>query len=544
MRKDKKWNCRPGFLMCIAYIDPGNLEADLQTGVKTGYGLLWVLLWSTLLGYLLQSLAAKLGVSTMRHLAQHCRDKYPTGMRMLLWIMAELAIIGSDMQEVIGSALALILLTGGGIPLWAGVLIGAVSAYLFLFLEKFGLRWLETFIQALVAVLGVCMTVIFFVAEVPYGQVMKGLLVPTLSAKSLPTATGLLGAVIMPHNLFLHSALVHERGIPIEYRSTTRESLKYYKIESAVALLVTLGINTAVISVFSHGFHSQHKDMNIGLQNAGEYLGRRFGSSMAVVWAIGLLAAGQSSTMTGTYAGQFVMSGFLNLKINAFKRSLITRAVALVPTLFVALSAPTDNSSLDVLNQWINILQAIQLPFATIPLLALTSDASVVGLGFVNSKLTQFVSWATSFLIIGINAGTAYQTAVDVLPRNIYIHVLFATIVALYLGAVILLLIMSRSTFKPRLDEERQGSVPRVESTSIRDSLLVVNENEEMDVSMDEEAVQVAGAYVLPSSSPVKNSKNLTPRSNPVSVASSRPLSSRQGALSSHAIDEDIDRSL
>jgi hypothetical protein len=248
--------------------------------------------------------------------------------------------------------------------------------------------------------------------------------------------------------------------------------------------------------------------------------------------------------MTGTYAGQFVMSGFLNLKINAFKRSLITRAVALVPTLFVALSAPTDNSNLDVLNQWINILQAIQLPFATIPLLALTSDASVVGLGFVNSKLTQVVSWATSFLIIGINAGTAYQTAVDVLPRNIYIHVLFATIVALYLGAVIWLLIMSRGTVKSRLAEERQGNVPRIESTSIRDSLLVVNENEEMDVSMDEEAVQVAGAYVLPSSSPVKNSKNLTPRSNPVSVASSRPLSSRLGALSSHAIDEDIDRSL
>eukprot|EP00889_Picochlorum_renovo_P006968 jgi/Picre1/33998/NNA_001475.t1 len=316
----------PGFLMCIAYIDPGNLEADLQTGVGTGYSLLWVLLWSTVLGGVLQSLAAKLGVSTSMHLAQHCRTVYPRYMRYILWVMAELAIIGSDIQEVIGSSLALMLLTGGAMPLWLGVVIGAVTAYLLLFLEKFGLKWLEGFFQMLVGILGVCMAVLFFVAKVPYGRVLHGLAVPTLSIESLPTATGLLGAIIMPHNLFLHSALVHERGIPVEYRSTAKHSLWYYKLESAFALFVTLGINTAVISVFSHGFHKEGEaTADIGLFNAGQFLGDKYGPAMALVWAIGLLAAGQSSTMTGTYAGQFVMSGFLNLKMGPYKRALLTR---------------------------------------------------------------------------------------------------------------------------------------------------------------------------------------------------------------------------
>lgn len=533
----------PGFLMCIAYIDPGNLEADLQTGVGTGYSLLWVLLWSTVLGGVLQSLAAKLGVSTSMHLAQHCRTVYPRYMRYILWVMAELAIIGSDIQEVIGSSLALMLLTGGAMPLWLGVVIGAVTAYLLLFLEKFGLKWLEVFFQMLVGILGVCMAVLFFVAKVPYGRVLHGLAVPTLSIESLPTATGLLGAIIMPHNLFLHSALVHERGIPVEYRSTAKHSLWYYKLESAFALFVTLGINTAVISVFSHGFHKEGEaTADIGLFNAGQFLGDKYGPAMALVWAIGLLAAGQSSTMTGTYAGQFVMSGFLNLKMGPYKRALLTRAFALVPTLLVAVMCSGTSTGLDVLNQWLNILQSIQLPFAIIPLLAITANASIVGLGFVNSAMTNTVSIVTASVIIVINAGTAYQTALTVLAGKSWIlHTGFWCIALVYLGAVICLTYLS---FQSLCHQSAQDDEVEDRPSTTDPLLSVVREEEEM---LEDDVVKAAGTYAPPVVPPVRlpqtDAQQVTSGvTTPRSVASSSMLqSSRYGPVSSHAIDDAID---
>jgi natural resistance-associated macrophage protein len=344
--------CRPGFLMCIAYIDPGNLEADLQTGALTGYSLLWVLLWSTWAGYLLQSLAARMGVATGRHLAQHCRAHYPTPVRITLWLMAELAIIGSDVQEVVGTALALALLSGGRLPLWAGVAAAAAAAYCMLLLERMGARWLEGAFQALIAVMAAAMGALFFMADVPFGRVAEGepgarcaaesncarsrplrlsahapaparpapprsragLLFPRISGAALPTAAGLLGAILMPHNLFLHSALVAARpvsaagGAPRSV-AAKRDSVRYYNLESALALGVTLAINTAVISVFARGFYGRDAGQSVGLENAGQYLGRRFGRHFAVIWAVGLLAAGQSSATTGTYAGQFVMGG-------------------------------------------------------------------------------------------------------------------------------------------------------------------------------------------------------------------------------------------
>ena len=529
----------PGFLMCIAYIDPGNLEADLQTGEGTGYSLLWVLLWSTILGGMLQSLAAKLGVATSKHLAQHCRDIYPGPMRVVLWIMAELAIIGSDIQEVIGSSLALMLLTGGALPLWVGVIVGAVSAYMLLFLERFGLKWLESFFQVLVATLGVCMGVLFFVARVPYGKVFTGLMIPKLSTSTLPTATGLLGAIIMPHNLFLHSALVHERGIPLEHRSTAKHSLWYYKLESFFALFVTLCINIAVISVFAHGFHGL--DEKIGLYNAGTFLGNKYGVEMALVWAIGLLAAGQSSIMTGTYAGQFVMSGFLNLKMGPYKRALITRAVALVPTMLVALLYDTASSSysgLDSLNQWLNILQSIQLPYATIPLLVLTANPSVVGLGFVNSRFTNIMSIGAATMIIMINAGTAYQTACAVLTNApISLRILVWGIALLYLLSVAWLIFLSLNSLhaQQRSPNDSSFTDPLIPPTR--------EDEEEGDGAMEDDIVKAAGTFVPPEMVPPLPLSNLfSPRealsSRARSVASSSMIveSSRYGTQS-HAID-------
>ncbi|PRW44606.1 metal transporter Nramp3 [Chlorella sorokiniana] len=429
--------------MCIAYIDPGNLEADLQTGATTGYQLLWVLLWSTAMGGLLQSLAARLGVATGKHLAEHCREQYPPGVRHVLWLMAEMAIIGSDIQEVIGTALALLLLSGGAMPLWAGVLVAAASAYLMLFLERLGVRYLEVLFELLIAVMSVSMGLLFFHVDIPYPEVLRGLAVPSLSRSAIPTACGLLGAIIMPHNLFLHSALVHSRpiegsgrsGVPMRRSdSAKRESVLYYNIESGLALVVTLFINVAVISIYARGFFGRKTSEEIGLANAGEYLGSTFGKQMAIIWAVGLLAAGQSSTMTGTYAGQWVMGGFLDLKLSTGLRMLVTRGVAICPTLFVALSARSDSTRLDVLNQWINILQSVQLPFAVIPLLLFTSDKRVMGSRFVNSRGTTVLCWMIAASIITINASTAFETLAPLVHSAAYLHAVFVAVVAVYVG--------------------------------------------------------------------------------------------------------------
>jgi natural resistance-associated macrophage protein 2 len=363
----------------------------------------------------------------------------------------------SDIQEVIGTALALAILTGGALPLWAGVMLSAVSAYCMLFLDRLGALWLERFFQLAVAVMGVCMAALFFLADVPYGQVMKGLLVPSMPSKALPTAAGLLGSIIMPHNLYLHSALVHARPLVrgTLRRPNLRESVKYYNLEAGMALGITLLINISVISVFARGFFG-HKQGPIGLQNAGEFLGQRFGSHVELIWAIGLLSSGQSSTMTGTYAGQHVMSGFFNFKISPFARALVTRAFALCPTLLVALSTRADSSSLDVLNQWLNVLQSVQLPFVIVPLLAFTSAPGIMGLGFVSSKGESTVSWAIALSIMAVNLGTVYETAVHHLPAGVsFIQVLFWGVVSGYIIFVGYLMVISRRLkhHVPQLDE-------------------------------------------------------------------------------------------
>ena len=353
--------------------------------------------------------------------------------------MAELAIIGSDIQEVIGTAIAVSLLSGGAVPLWAGVVGGAVAAYFFLFLEKFGVRWLEAFFQLLVGIMAVTMGLLFLLADVPYTEVVRGFLIPRLNAAALPTAAALIGSILMPHNLFLHSALVHNREVSsIHGTSSLRQTLRYYNLEAALALLVTLIINTSVITVFAKGFYDDKKNISedIGLENAGQYLGRRFGKHAALIWAVGLFAAGQSSTMTGTYAGQYVMSGYLNLNIGSMYRALVTRAVAVGPTLLVALYARADSTRLDVFNQWLNILQAVQLPFAVVPLLALTSDPAVMGLGFTNSKSTAGISWSLAAVIMAVNCGTAYQVINQKLERSPLWHGVFITGVVMYIALV------------------------------------------------------------------------------------------------------------
>lgn len=395
----------PGFLMSIAFLDPGNLEGDLQAGAVAGDTLLWLLMWATAMGLLVQLLAARLGVATGRHLAELCRDEYPDWARRALWLMAEVAMVGADIQEVIGSAIAIKILSRGYLPLWAGVVITALDCFIFLSLENYGVRKLEAVFALLITTMAVSFAWMFTDTKPNGKDLLIGILVPKLSSRTIRQAVGVVGCVIMPHNVFLHSALVQSRKIDQNKEYQVREALRYYSIESTIALVVSFMINLFVTTVFAKGFYGSKEAGNIGLENAGQYLQEKFGGGffpILYIWGIGLLAAGQSSTITGTYAGQFIMGGFLNLRLKKWVRALITRSFAIVPTITVALFFDTSDSALDILNEWLNVLQSIQIPFALIPLITLVSKEQVMGV-FKIGPNTQAVTWTVATLLITIN---------------------------------------------------------------------------------------------------------------------------------------------
>ncbi|CAJ1973442.1 unnamed protein product [Sphenostylis stenocarpa] len=395
----------PGFLMSIAFLDPGNLEGDLQAGAIAGYSLLWLLMWATFMGLLIQLLSARVGVATGRHLAELCRDEYPDWARLVLWFMAELALIGADIQEVIGSAIAIQILSRGFFPLWAGVLITASDCFVFLFLENYGVRKLEAAFAVLISVMGLSFAWMFADARPNRQELLIGILVPKLSSNTIRQAVAVVGCVIMPHNVFLHSALVQSRKVDPKKKGRVQEALNYYSIESSAALSVSFIINLFVTTVFAKGFYGSKKAKSIGLVNAGQYLEEKYGGGVfpiLYIWGIGLLAAGQSSTITGTYAGQFIMGGFLNLRLKKWLRALITRSFAIVPTIIVAIVFNRSEASLDILNEWLNVLQSMQIPFALIPLLTLVSKEQVMGTFRVGPVLER-VAWTIAGLIIVIN---------------------------------------------------------------------------------------------------------------------------------------------
>ncbi|KAK9670323.1 hypothetical protein RND81_13G193800 [Saponaria officinalis] len=395
----------PGFLMSIAFLDPGNLEGDLQAGAIAGYSLLWLLFWATAMGLLIQLLSARLGVATGRHLAELCRDEYPTWARLLLWVMAELALIGSDIQEVIGSAIAINILSNGVLPLWSGVLITALDCFVFLFLENYGVRKLEAVFAVLIATMAVSFAWMFGDTKPSGSELLVGIVVPKLNSRTIQQAVGVVGCIIMPHNVFLHSALVQSRDVDHTNRSRVQEALNYYSIESTLALVVSFIINLFVTTVFAKSFFGTPQAESIGLANAGHYLQEKYGGGLfpiLYIWGVGLLAAGQSSTITGTYAGQFIMGGFLNLRLKKWIRALITRSCAIIPTIIVALLFDSSDDTLDTLNEWLNVLQSVQIPFALIPLLYLVSKEELMGV-FKIGPVLKTLAWLVAGLVIVIN---------------------------------------------------------------------------------------------------------------------------------------------
>ncbi|KAL6527356.1 Natural resistance-associated macrophage protein 2 [Orobanche gracilis] len=395
----------PGFLMSIAFLDPGNLEGDLQAGAIAGYSLLWLLMWATAMGLLIQLLSVRIGVATGRHLSELCREEYPYWTGIVLWFMAEVALIGADIQEVIGSAIAIQILSRGVLPIWAGVLITASDCFIFLLLENYGVRKLEALFAVLISTMALTFAWMFADAKPNKTELLIGLLVPKLSSRTIRQAVGVVGCVIMPHNVFLHSALVQSREIDPNKKSQVQEAITYYSIESSAALAVSFMINLFVTTVFAKGFYGSKQADSIGLVNAGQYLEEKYGGGIfpiLYIWGIGLLAAGQSSTITGTYAGQFIMGGFLNLRLKKSVRALITRSCAIIPTMVVALLFNKSESSLDVLNEWLNVLQSMQIPFALIPLLTLVSKEQLMGVFKIGPALER-AAWTVAGLVMVIN---------------------------------------------------------------------------------------------------------------------------------------------
>ncbi|XP_038974195.1 metal transporter Nramp3-like isoform X2 [Phoenix dactylifera] len=332
----------PGFLVSIAYIDPGNFETDLQSGAQYKYELLWIILVASCAALIIQSLAAKLGVVTGKHLAEHCRAEYPKVPNFILWILAELAVVACDIPEVIGTAFALNMLFR--IPIWCGVLITGLSTLMLLLLQQYGIRKLELLIAFLVFTMASCFFVELGYAKPSSSEVLKGLFIPQLKGNGATgLAISLLGAMVMPHNLFLHSALVLSRKIPRSIHGL-KEAYWFYTVESAFALSVAFLINISVISVSGAVCSSenlspedQRNCEDLDLNKASFLLRHVLGKWSSKLFAIALLASGQSSTITGTYAGQYVMQGFLDLRITPWIRNMLTRSLAIVPSLIVAL---------------------------------------------------------------------------------------------------------------------------------------------------------------------------------------------------------------
>ncbi|KAI7986744.1 Metal transporter Nramp6, partial [Camellia lanceoleosa] len=392
----------PGFLVSIAYMDPGNFETNLHAGAQYKYELLWIILVASCAALIIQSLAANLGVVTGKHLAEHCRAEYPRVPNFILWVLAEIAIVACDIPEVIGTAFALNMLFK--IPMWVGVLLTGLSTLMLLALQRYGVRKLELFIAFLVVIIAACFFVELGYAKPNASKVLHGLFVPQLKGNGATgLAISLLGAMVMPHNLFLHSALVLSRKIPRSVNGI-KDACRFYMIESGFALTIAFLINVSVISVSGSVCNSsnlnpddQKNCQDLDLNKASFLLKNVLGNWSSKIFAIALLASGQSSTITGTYAGQYVMQGFLDLRLKPWIRNFLTRCLAIVPSLVVAIIGGSPSRCLIII-----MILSFELPFALIPLLKFTSSKTKME-AYANSIAISAATWTIGSMIIGIN---------------------------------------------------------------------------------------------------------------------------------------------
>ncbi len=437
----------PAYLISVGYIDPGNWATDLEGGARFGYTLIWVLLMSNAMALVLQALSARLGIVTGRDLAQACRDHYPRSVCYILWILTEIAIVATDLAELIGTTIGLNLLFG--IPVLWGVVIGGCDTLLLLAIQNLGIRRFEGFILSLVTIIGLCFVFEVFISGPEWGQVISGF-VPRIPGEGLYIIIGIVGATVMPHNLYLHSALVQTRA----YDTSTEGKLqacKYNLIDSAVALNAAFFINAAILVVAAAVFFKGGIVVT-ELQQAYSLLSPLLGTTLAgLAFAVALLCSGQASTLTGTLAGQIVMEGFLRFKIRPVLRRFITRMLAVIPAaLTIMYMGDSGTYKLIILSQ---VILSLQLPFAVIPLIHFTSDRRAMG-EFVNKYWVRILSWIVAGIIVALNMKLVTDQITEWVAKSAEPFWIYTTIVPFSVGLGALLLYI---TLKPfiRLPERK-----------------------------------------------------------------------------------------
>lgn len=391
----------PGLMVAVGYMDPGNWATDIAGGAKFGYSLLSVILISNLFAMLLQHLSLKLGIATGRDLAQACRDAYSRPVSFVLWILAEIAIAACDLAEVIGAAVALNLLFN--IPLTYGIVITAVDVIFILFLQNKGFRLIEVIVGGLILIILLCFGYEIIVSNPDWFGVAKGLVPSTqivVNPEMLYIAIGILGATVMPHNLYLHSSIVQTRKIG-DNVPAKKSAIKYATIDSTASLFIAFFINAAILIMAAATFHFSNNQHVADITDAYLLLDPILGVKLAgLFFAVALLAAGQNSTLTGTLAGQIIMEGFLNIKLKPWLRRLITRLIAIVPALIVAIIyGERGTSDLLVLSQ---VILSLQLSFAVVPLVTFTSDKLKMDV-FANPGWVKYTAWVVAVIIIALN---------------------------------------------------------------------------------------------------------------------------------------------
>lgn len=461
-------------------MDPGNWATDIAGGAQFGYKLIWVILLANLMAILFQTLAARLGIVYGRDLAQACRNSYPKPINIILWIFTELAIAATDLAEVLGSAIGLNLLFG--FPLIWGVIITTLDVLLLLALINYGIRKMEAVIVSLVLMIGICFLLELLLAKPNLGDVVTGFVPTGMSSGALFIALGIIGATVMPHNIYLHSALVQSRDIE-KTSSGKKEANKFNLIDSVVALNAAFFVNAAILVLAATVFFQSGHSEVASIMDAHSLLGKLLGNSFApFAFGLALLAAGQSSTITGTFAGQIIMEGFVGLKVRPWVRRMITRLIAIIPAVIVINAA--GERSVDMLLILSQVILSIQLPFALIPLLHFTASKKKMG-EFASSLKVQILAWISASFIIALNG----KLVLDIILENVNEPGIVGLLIKLIAIPVTLFVfgMMVWITFEPVLTKERIREV--IAATSAQFTSL------EPGVAINKVGIALEGKY-------------------------------------------------
>lgn len=439
-QKQKGWRkifsfLGPAYLVSVGYMDPGNWATDIAGGSKFGYSLIWVLLMSNLMALLLQGLSARLGIVRGRDLAQANREAYPKPINFILWILAEIAIAATDLAEVLGMAIGIQLLTG--LPLIWGVSITVLDTFLLLYLQKLGMRKMEAFIITLVAIIALCFLVQIIWAAPSAAEVALGFIPSIVNDEALYIGIGIIGATVMPHNLYLHSALVQTRKIN-KTDEGIRQALKFNRIDTTVALNIAFLVNAAILILAATVFHKTG-NADVGeIKEAHRLLPGFLGNTAPILFAVALIAAGQSSTITGTLSGQIVMEGYLSLRLNPVLRRLITRLIAIIPALIVI--GVYGESRVDALLIMSQVVLSLQLGYAVIPLIQFVSDKKTMG-KFVISPITKLGAWAIATVLVFLNLKMLFNEVSPIFQTDVLYPKVLVIAAVLFFGALLLYII-------------------------------------------------------------------------------------------------------